>query len=837
VLSLLQHSTLNTHDRFLDSLLFVGAINNHHSQNAYMNADGGELSVDIWPFKFNFMAFFETEMEELREQKEAAADVHEVVFGHFLTDTYLYCFLGEEGIKDMHISVHPDLDGTDRGRQSQEDACNCMYYNTRVPKISLLHEAISKTVSVQCRVFAGENEPYCGTICSVVICCMSGWNDPPLPLHRQTQHVYLGVDHGHVSLEPEVIVHAPSAVGITTEATQNSQSVPPEDKPVMDCTQLWPPVSSSFDLRISSIRDEVAFDVHFACKLDKPRTLAIKAETQASQNYLHFDEMRISVQYVVLYETGHAFCKIESVIGTDGIHSLPTMMQGHNASDDNGEILISSVVRGYMECAEDASQHFQGSTFRTHADILATLSKHIHGAVPAADPQQTLLYRFGSVVKGTITLTDLQPSGVYSYTLNQLLGPKPVALSTQAQFVRVLNERKLHGTGVAICCDTLRGLQTVKQIALGYERGYVVIILASLPQQVVFSSATGTEGSNSSTPLMLLSAVLEELKGVCVPKLVVGDTTHMPNTDKLLPKTANTHCIILHSTHLSMQDKRSRHTGTSAGATTDVDGDNKKSMNTHFNKEGRELNQLIDQDIIMFMAKAFTSNTLKFLLIDVFRTHAHYLAMLNAWWPVLNTHGIMLGTRYTNSLVRIPTLVNGHYQYESEYLSIEKIIMNQAHNVWGVSLLVTYEEHLSAVCRQFIRAQRSEVDNMDVFDASLTTPIEHQVIPPSRSQNMSAGEATVASATPTDQQNIVSTHRSMHPTNIHTNIQFVNPQGPAPMKPTTGKKLDHDGSPVDDRDEALSRYQQQLLKAIVGRVNNCSPAWYIFKGKTARKHL
>lgn len=165
VLSLLQYSTLNTHDRFLDSLLFVGAINNQHTQNAFMNADGGELSVDIWPFKFNFMAFFEIEMEELRQQEQAAPDVHEVVFGHFLTDTYLSCFLGEDGL------MVNDNSPTAKPESSKED-CNCMYYNSRLPGQSLLHAAIRRSVSPNCKVFAGKLLKLAVLNCVWCLCCM-----------------------------------------------------------------------------------------------------------------------------------------------------------------------------------------------------------------------------------------------------------------------------------------------------------------------------------------------------------------------------------------------------------------------------------------------------------------------------------------------------------------------------------------------------------------------------------------------------------------------------------------------------------------------------------------
>jgi hypothetical protein len=617
IISMLGSSVLKSGDRFMDSLLFVGAMNNA--------IPGQELFVEIWPHAMNYMAFFEIEMIDLTA-------TNDIVFGHFLTDTYLHCF-----------ETTNDTTG---------ETCGCMYFNSRLhgnQTRSLLSNMTRQLISPNCAIMAGLGEPM-------------------LPSHRASPVVDVNIDNGMGIVEPDPVPESSSI----SQNEESADGLSPGSGDHIQCSQLWPPVGSSFDLQQSFIDDMLTFDVHFVCK-NAPSSVVVGSSAAGADETIAVSTATVDVN-LYLSNNGTVMCTARG-------HNVLAIYDSH--SNNHQEVMLSARFEGHLHCGEGVDWFFRATSFATRTEMAVVVTRttgHTSDSVSA-----DRVYRFGAVSIGTMSLTSVAPSGHYSYSVNQLLGQKPVALASQTQLVNALNDRALKGTGVMICCDTLKGLRTVRNVVTTYERGYVVIILASIPRELV-----PNEDNNAAA----LTAVMSEFRGFCKPRYMIFDTSMISNSDKLLPKVANAHCVIVHSAQLS----------------------NNRENRMKTSKYGHN-RMYTDADITTYMSKSFAVKSIKFLYVDVYRSRMHYLSMLRMWLPAVSSPGIIMGSRYTNSVIlpSIQTLNNnlfGEYRRDYEYLSIEGIMNN---GTWGYAVLATFEEHMSDECRQLLRQYGS-----NLFDASLT---------------------------------------------------------------------------------------------------------------------
>jgi hypothetical protein len=81
-----------------------------------------------------------------------------------------------------------------------------------------------------------------------------------------------------------------------------------------------------------------------------------------------------------------------------------------------------------------------------------------------------------------LVIRSLTSHGYISYSKNLLFGNMPIALSSQLQFPRFLNERHLtKSTGIIICCDTFKGVQVTENFIKSWQGPSVLILISNTP--------------------------------------------------------------------------------------------------------------------------------------------------------------------------------------------------------------------------------------------------------------------------------------------------------------------------------------------------------------------
>ena len=80
--------------------------------------------------------------------------------------------------------------------------------------------------------------------------------------------------------------------------------------------------------------------------------------------------------------------------------------------------------------------------------------------------QNTLLATSFPII---VLFPKLVPIGLVSYGANALLGTKPISLQSQLLFPGYLNDRSISGTGLALCCDTVKGMSTIFNLIDSWE--------------------------------------------------------------------------------------------------------------------------------------------------------------------------------------------------------------------------------------------------------------------------------------------------------------------------------------------------------------------------------
>ena len=68
------------------------------------------------------------------------------------------------------------------------------------------------------------------------------------------------------------------------------------------------------------------------------------------------------------------------------------------------------------------------------------------------------------------------------YSPNELLGSKHIKMESQISLSKSLNSRNLKETGTVLCCDTEKGVKTVKNLILNWGGNYLNIMILSSPR-------------------------------------------------------------------------------------------------------------------------------------------------------------------------------------------------------------------------------------------------------------------------------------------------------------------------------------------------------------------
>ena len=77
--------------------------------------------------------------------------------------------------------------------------------------------------------------------------------------------------------------------------------------------------------------------------------------------------------------------------------------------------------------------------------------------------------------------TPLLPSGLTKYSINPLFGIKPISLQSQLLLPTYLNNWKLNGIGLVVCCETYKGIEVVQNLLTQWDGNILIILVVSVP--------------------------------------------------------------------------------------------------------------------------------------------------------------------------------------------------------------------------------------------------------------------------------------------------------------------------------------------------------------------
>lgn len=547
----------NTGVLFFDSLslsTFKEGLHEVLSNDTYMEAHGKDRFVDSLIFT---KIVNEADMEvtilphsmnymalfEIELQEEII--LTDIVFAHFVSDTELYCLtnpvVGESSGEADHATT--------------DDGCSCVYRNKLLPpKESLLRDTVQQKILSNitlCQIFAGKHMP---------------------------QRVDLGQQHRIArEIDSEAGMLKKMSFFLPTKdsddddvaaaaGVQNTLLSPP----LLQCTQLSPP-GAPWIIHSRSAGDPVSFDVAVECRWSAPAAGQVSwgsGEQSAAG--------RIQLHVVVSAPPS------DSSVGEIVLHSQAEEIEATCSTNSN--------------CVAAAVLPVSLPTPRTQAKTVF----HLHTVVSSVDGAHRL------EIQSTFTVVEdeLVPPGQVHYSSNLMLSSKSLALESQLRLPEFLNSRVLRGTGVAVCCETHKGVTAVKRLMESWRGEHLLVIVESAPR---LYATPIVDGNGVLGMLATTSQLASELASYC-------DAHRRPGGKLVCVLTTPPASPVLRNA-LSAGVPYSRH-----------------------------------------LATAMRSGSVSFVYTDMRQGYGEQCLGLLEWSRVLTKYGVLMGSQYGTERIRATTV-------------------------------------------------------------------------------------------------------------------------------------------------------------------------------------
>ena len=633
---LIQHVSISTRDRFLDSLLFVVVLNKL------------SISVDILPFSMNYMAFFEEEIM-------AFTNTSDIVFAHFLTTTEFYCF-----------------------QTLSSGQCKCMYYNSRDPLNSLILKRFeSMYESDNCLVLMGNKLPIL----------------PPhaLPLSVDFATPDPRLDFGAVFYESESVdneqaVNEAAVNAIDTPADGGSiddveisnlsngldSFESKEYRPTQDtmgtgldasfdeqeqqqqqnqqsgeyrrvyCTQLWPPVLNSIKLQISSFDEHLQFDIVFQC--GEPFTASSKAtDTRGADSLVSMLNFFLNVEFTTVPLSNH----LNPAHNNDTTTSTSTTASAVHSATCRSKFSVTDGIpaNGAIAVRVDSGLDCDAGMVLSQYNVSIDVSLSI----------MTTEINLRTRTEGILAISSRMSSGSYAYSVNQLEGGKSILLPSQLEIPTLLNDRYLLGSGAIICCQSSKGLSTTINIIKHWKHGFLTVLLT--PQVIAAnSSAVPIAGLES------LYGAAEVIEMLCRQRVPTGssDDHDMTPVEMMFPQISTVRCILM----------------------------SLRSVRSSQQKPANDPQPVLSEFQI---SKSIRRQSLRFVYLDYYVSYNHYVHLIDDWYSKVRRGGLLVGSRFVDSMVA------NSGQHEVMYFAAKSAVQSRS---WQSGVLVTYDEYTTAHCKQ-----------------------------------------------------------------------------------------------------------------------------------------
>ena len=301
----------------------------------------------------------------------------------------------------------------------------------------------------------------------------------------------------------------------------------------------------------------------------------------------------------------------------------------------------------------------------------------------------------------TIVVDSMSPRGITVYGTNAMLGSKPLMLKSQLLLPEFLNIRVLQqqqslptpqqqeggggegrrrnqeGHGVAVCCDTNKGIDVIKRLVSAWEGTSLLVLVTSTPSGYYIDNSQQQEQKQQEQSLPTLQH--EQQQGQQQQQqgdqksnktsntiLVVRRPENiLANELKLACDTENAKRIAARieyeqyttNSHLNADDSSSE-TSASGSSTTSTSTESSQKY-----KEGlllllRERRKTIrcvitaddKPDLDIVLTAALRPKSTSFVYIDVYRSYSSYVTLAMKGLKLLVDGGILIGSRYNDHI-------------------------------------------------------------------------------------------------------------------------------------------------------------------------------------------
>ncbi len=611
------------HDRFIDSLFFIHAV---HSQG---------IEVSIMPFSMNYMPFFEVELQQ-------DTTTNEIIFGHFLSDTALYC-----------ISI------------PEPDYCRCIYENKNMQQNSLTVRTIDSLLPMEiCLVMAGANlPPHTRSVFdNNNKAKMDGYFD--LLCDRSEDEFgcvhskyFQRVSHAMNSTTSQLTEMSFAADGTATQSDENSEfndgntvsdnsifTTPTDiqaafENQLASCRLIWPPeahhlqtistVTSTINLQTNII---VNFQQSIIAALIEHPQLLLRVRYIVS--YATCDELRENSQAfspqlhkrLIDYYCGvvrHAQNTGNSIGGTV-IHDFTTLIPVTNALNrEELTMEVSALLQFQLNNSSNNSidtTKFPNILPMKLEAILCLVEHNNHDNISNNIVQMSSAVYHKSYF--TVSVASLQPTGQVVYSNYPLYGSLPLILESQLQLVEFFHTRRINsGIGVIHCCDTIKGVLTVRKLIFEWQGDTLILMLSAAPLSL------GDSDNNNSETTRLIQLV-GDLVTACSDRGTSANSEHQWAKCVIIsPVTVKTNETIITATNLSPVQIASMlsNSGTAEQLVSFV----------YMDVSGAGFR---NQEEPIIKTTAVTA-------AEAAESYLHYLELLTVWYEILRKGSIMVGSR------------------------------------------------------------------------------------------------------------------------------------------------------------------------------------------------
>jgi len=536
----------NKSDRFLDSLQFVAAVNS------------AGILVDVFPksYQLNYMAYFEQEMIQ------ADLSYHEIpAIAQLVDHTEVFCHLSK--------SKTNDVDGNDEQVHGDSTAtCACTYTNKLAPRHgSMFEESLRQLLTHPdgrgdnyCRMLAGANP----------LPAKSGSTAHAQLLEQARAHTAetVAVPLSIVQAQHETDVDQSQSQSQSQDAglpQNNAQNVNDDDDGLLpSCNLVRPPARGSV-LHVPDAHASVVVDMELCCAggIGAKESLGLglglglgglavsvnvklvhvpfssspsAAAAAAAEEFTPPHEAAQFVTRIAAEEI--VWVRPESEHNSEGADARPDAGSGplestsslcfawrlsmtRNTNTSKEASLRTRTQRLELQFGPDLLVGAPSSTSGPTAVAGAVAGAGAGAGAEVVSPMMRMSLPSPPVVD--IIIDSESPSGVVSLTSLPQQGALP--LSSQLQLADFLVAGNVKGAGVAICCDTQRGLETVRRLLRGWRGGKQLTVVLSA----------------SPSPLLTIGAIADELATMCLApgRCVIVAQPSSLSSDRTFPWAAS----------------------------------------------------------------------------------------------------------------------------------------------------------------------------------------------------------------------------------------------------------------------------------------------------------